>query len=119
MRLVSVCMLALACGTPLEPLPEVADLASPAVPVGVRTVTRGEMKLEIWYPARENTDGETASVDFAEFLSDEFFDRLGAGITIDQVPTDAVRDAEVRRGESPWPVLVFCKNRNSRSSDTV
>ncbi|MCO4746422.1 MAG: dienelactone hydrolase family protein [Proteobacteria bacterium] len=92
---------------PVEAIDAPSDLAAPGAPVGVRTVTDGELSMEIWYPARENTSAETEDADFTLFLSDEFFERLGGDVSIPLVPTLGVRDAKIRRGPEPWPVLVF------------
>ena len=55
-------------------------------------MVRDELSLEIWYPASDRDEAPAEDVDFADFLTPEFFERLGGGIEILLVPTVAMRD---------------------------
>lgn len=122
MRLFSLLPLLAACSG-VEPLELPDPLSEQGAPVGVRTVVWGDLSMEIWYPASDRADEPAEQVDFASFLTDEFFDRLGEDVTIPIVPTTAMRDVPVRRGEQPWPVLLFSHglagNRNQSTDLTI
>lgn len=99
--------LALVACNPVEPLELPEDLTAFGAPVGVRTVVEDELSVEVWYPATDREEAPEEVVDFTDFLSDEFMERLGADITIPLVQTVAMRDLPVRKGEEAWPVVVF------------
>jgi dienelactone hydrolase len=92
-----------AAAEPLD-LPEAP--AETGVPVGVRTIEHEGATIEIWYPAPDDTSGPGEIVDFGATLSDALWDRLGEA-EVATIPTDAVRDAAVRRGQDPYPVILF------------
>ncbi len=106
--------LLLGCPTtedPDEGLPEPLDLpADPAewgVPVGVTTVTHGDTKMEIWYPAPDDVaDRQTEVMWMGQFIPEPVSDALGE-IVLPDVDTRAVREVPLRVPESPYPVVVF------------
>jgi len=92
----------------IEPIVVPDDPAEWGVPVGVQTINANGQTLEIWYPAVDSA-GASASgaVDFTQFLPEAFVRHLGGDLELPSVPTQAVRDATVRRVETPIPVVVF------------
>lgn len=104
--------LAVACRTPdpeprPEPIERPADPAAPAVPVGVRTETVGDLAVEVWYPAAERHRGEPGeAVDFGAWVPTVVTDRLGP-LDLPPVPTPAVRDAALRDAGEPLPAVIF------------
>lgn len=90
-----------------EPLDLPADPAEWGVPVGATTVTHGETKMEIWYPASDDVaDRPTELMWMDQFIPDPVKEVLGE-ITLPDVDTRAVRDVPLRVPESPYPVVVF------------
>lgn len=90
------------------PLNLPSDPSQSGLPVGVRTVqTPDGSTVEVWYPASDAAiDMPTESVDLRLYLSDEISERLGP-VDLPLIPTAAVRDAALREGHAPFPVLVF------------
>ena len=90
-----------------EPFALPADPALPGVPVGVQTATQDGVTLEIWYPAGDSVTGEPGEVvDFSVFVPSSVTDLIGP-VDFPLLPTVAVRDAPLRRTDSPWPVILF------------
>ncbi|MDF1562861.1 MAG: hypothetical protein P1V51_07445 [Deltaproteobacteria bacterium] len=107
--LVPVALLAFAaaCGPKPEPLQLPDDPAETGVPVGVRTFSVGELVVEAWYPASDAVAGEpTEILSLAEWIPIAFTERVGE-IDAPTLQTPAVRDAELRVPESPYPVVIF------------
>lgn len=100
-------VLLLGCGTSTEPLDLPADPAAWGVPVGVQSAERDGVQLEVWYPATDATgEAATEDVDLRDLLSDEFFDRVGT-VEVPPIVQRAVRDADLRVTDEPFPVVVF------------
>ena len=114
-------------GTTPEPLPfpPASPTASPdpsvpgPFPVGVRTVTYQDLDrkqpdgtprtlvTEIWYPAVQATRGKPGvSYDVRTVFTPEQQAAL-AGVSLDPLPTAAVRDAPPARDHGPFPLIVF------------
>lgn len=92
---------------PLEPLDLPADPAASGVPVGVRTLERDGVTIEIWYPAPDALAGEPgAHIDFTEFVPASVTERLG-DLVLPLVSSGAVRDAPVRNLGEAIPGIVF------------
>lgn len=90
-----------------EPLDLPADPAERGAPVGVRTVSHGDLTLEVWYPASDDVAGEaTELVDFYAHIPAVVEAKVGV-FTFPQVDSGAVRDAPLRWPEAPYPVVVF------------
>lgn len=91
----------------VEPLDLPADPAARGVPVGVTTVSDGEQTYEIWYPAADATAGEAEDlIDFDAFLPDSFREAVPE-VDLPSLASGGVRDAALRPGEAPYPVIVF------------
>ena len=92
---------------PLEPLELPSDPAASGVPVGVRTVERAGVTIEIWYPASDAVAGDAGEpVDFMGFVPDSVTDVLG-DLALPVVETTAVRDAPARNMGTRVPAVVF------------
>lgn len=90
-----------------EPLNLPADPAAPGVPVGVRTLETAGVTFEVWYPAPDAAAGRPGdTIDLSEFVPANVDERLG-GVTLPTLVSTAVRDADLRAPESPYPVIVF------------
>lgn len=89
-----------------EPLVLPDDPAERGVPVGVTTLTTGDVTFEVWYPASDATDGPTESPDFDQFLPAAFTDHVG-DVSFPTFDSGAVRDAALRVPEAPYPVVIF------------
>jgi len=87
-------------------------------PVGVTTMTvdvldhEGEprsFRVEIWYPATEEfRDGPFEAISIYEDAPEEHKPYIEVAKTaIEPVETKAVRDATVRRGDGPYPIVLF------------
>lgn len=91
----------------VEPLDLPTNPALAGTPVGVRTIERDSITIEIWYPApdalREQPGG---LVDFAAFVPASVSELLG-DLQLPPVPTRAIRDAGVRNSGEPLPAVVF------------
>jgi len=87
-------------------------------PVGVTTMTvdllghDGEprsLRVEIWYPTTEEfRDGPFEEVNIYEDAPDEYKPYIE--VAKDEVPpieTKAIRDSPVRRGDGPYPIVLF------------
>ena len=103
--------LAVGCApeSPAEPEPLVVpdDPAAWGMPVGVRTLDVGELRLEVWYPASDAHAGDAGSpIDPAEIVPQAFFDRVG-DVELPEIPSRAVRDAAVRDLAESVPALFF------------
>lgn len=94
-------------GAQAEPLDLPADLAETGVPVGVRTETRDDLVVELWYPAADSISGQAGeTVDTTAFVPQVVLDLLGP-FELPGLATFAVRDAPLRVPESPYPVVFF------------
>lgn len=92
---------------PVEPLDLPADPAAAGVPVGVRTLERGGVTIEVWYPAPDDLAGESGpAIDFGVFVPSSVTDRLG-DLSLPAVASGAVRDAPVRNVGERLPAVVF------------
>ncbi len=90
-----------------EPLDLPTDPAVAGVPVGVQTLQTGGVTFEVWYPAPDDARGQAGdTVDLSEFVPDNV-DALLGGVTLPSITSTAVRDAELRAPEEPYPVVVF------------
>lgn len=90
-----------------EPLVLPDDPSEPGAPVGVRTIADGEQTFEIWYPAPDAAFYEEQDeIDFTEFVPDPVLETL-PGLTLPTLGTGAVRGADLRRPEAPYPVILF------------
>lgn len=89
-----------------EPLDLPDDPSVRGVPVGVATLSTGDVTFEVWYPASDATTGATESPDFDQFLPASFTDHVG-GVSFPTFDSGAVRDAALRVPESPYPVVIF------------
>ena len=114
-RVVSVMLVASGCGGESsdtavelgsEPLALPEDPSEKGVPVGVKTEEWDGLTVEIWYPASDDTTGDTDSVNFVDWIPASVTALLG-DVTVPLIETAAVRDASVRRAESPYPVVFF------------
>lgn len=116
MRRLSSLLLLVACAgdkatdsaaPPVEPLALPADPAAAGVPVGVRTIERSGVTIELWYPAPDAIAGEPgADIDFGVFVPASVTDRLG-DLSLPTVASGAVRDAPVRNVGEALPAVVF------------
>jgi pimeloyl-ACP methyl ester carboxylesterase len=99
-------VLAVACQA-ADPLDVPQDpLAQPA-PVGVQTLAVDGRTVEVWYPAPSDApEGPGDEVPIAPFLPASFIDATPE-LTLPTLTTSAVRDAPLRDGGEPWPVVVF------------
>ena len=92
---------------PIEPLDLPADPAENGVPVGVTTVAYEGLTLEVWYPAAESSAREaTEAADFMVFVP-AAVTALLPDFRFPLIETGAVRDAPIRHGEAPYPVVLF------------
>jgi predicted dienelactone hydrolase len=92
---------------PVEPLGLPSDPAASGVPVGVRTIERDGVTIEIWYPAPDDTAGQGGEpVDFVDFVPSSVTETLG-DLSLPPVATTAVRDAAVRNTGEALPAVVF------------
>ena len=92
--------------TKVEPLDLPADRSESGVPVGVQTVEWQGLSVEVWYPAADSTRGAPEQVDLLDWVSPQVLERLD-GLVLPPLETPAVRDAEVRFAEEPFPVVLF------------
>jgi dienelactone hydrolase len=102
-------LLSLACSEPIttEPLELPADQSAAGVPVGVRTVSSGDVTFEVWYPATDATAGEPGeAADPLQFIPQVFLDTVD-DFDMPLLQTDAVRDAPVRDTGEPLRVVLF------------
>ncbi len=100
-------LVALAACAPIEPLDLPTDPAVTGAPVGVRTEVHGDLHVEVWYPAAESArDAATESIDFRDFVPPGVAEALG-DFELPTLPTVAVRNAEVRRTDAPFPIVLF------------
>ncbi len=87
-------------------------------PVGVTTMTvdvldhEGEprsFRVEIWYPTTEEfRDGPFEEINIYEDAPEEYKPYIEIAKTeVPSMPTKAVRDATVRRGDGPYPIILF------------
>lgn len=91
----------------VEPLVVPDDPAARGVAVGVQTFTQGDVTFDVWYPAPDATEGQpTEGVDLQQFVPESVTAVLGE-IPWEGWDSGAVRDAPVRNGPDPYPVLVF------------
>jgi dienelactone hydrolase len=118
-------IIALGCSRPApqEPPPEEVvrpdDPAAPAVPVGVRTESVGELTVEVWYPAAELHRGEPGEdVDFGQWLPSSVTEVLGS-LTLPAIPSVAVRDAALRDAGEPFPVVIFSHGFGATRAQSV
>jgi len=96
-----------ACTATPEPLMLPQDAAETGVPVGVQTHTVGSLTVEVWYPAAEIHRGAASStIDIGSYLPDSVKEVLGTP-ELPPITTIAVRDAEMRVPETPYPVVLF------------
>lgn len=97
----------LAACSQVEPIELGADPSVPAAPVGVQTVTVGELTVEVWYPASEKDDlGEPHTFDLRDLVPAEFLDRV-TDLPAVPIPTRAYRDAPIRDTGEPYPIVLF------------
>ncbi len=90
-----------------EPLVLPDDPAAAGVPVGITTVSVEDQVLEIWYPATDaSADAPEAEVDFDAFLP-ESLATLIPELDLPALGAGAARDADLRPGEAPYPVVLF------------
>ena len=112
LMLVAMTLTAVGCGEAEEqpPAPEPLVLpeepAESGVPVGVRTEDWGGTEVEVWYPASDATTGASEAVDFNRWMPASVEALLGP-VDLPLIPTDAVRDAQLRVPETPYPVVFF------------
>ena len=103
-------LLLLACAEPevvMESLDLPADQAAAGVPVGVQTVTKGDVTFEVWYPASDASAEVAASaVDFMQFIPASFSEAVG-DFSLPALPSVAVRDADVRNTGEAMPLVLF------------
>ncbi len=98
--------LLIACAGP-EPLNLPEDPAVAGVPVGVRTLNRRGLTIEIWYPASDKlTDEPGEALDLTHHVPQVFSDHVDP-FDLPPVQTRAIRDAELRVPETPYPVILF------------
>lgn len=87
-------------------------------PVGVMTIeleddSRGDdgarpIVTEIWYPATDAAiGGETVTYQIEDILRQDALDIIGDAEVSAMLPTTAVRDADVRLDDGPYPVVMF------------
>lgn len=91
----------------VEPLDLPKDPAATGVPVGITTMEVDGQTLEVWYPAEDAAaDGTPDEVDFDVFLPGALTELIPE-LDLPALPTGAVRDAALRPGEAPYPVVIF------------
>lgn len=91
----------------VEPLLLPEDPAASGVPVGVRTVVVEDQTLEIWYPATDaSADQDEDQVDFDAFLPAALTELIPE-LDLPELAEGGVRDADLRPGEAPYPVILF------------
>ena len=95
------------CGPSAEPLDLPADPAATGVPVGVRAAAVDGLAVEILYPAPDAAaEDPTEVLDLSAFVPAAVLDALG-DVDLPILPVPAVRDADLRLPEAPYPVLLF------------
>ncbi len=92
--------------TKVEPLDLPADRSESGVPVGVQTIEWQGLSVEVWYPAADSTRGAPEQVDLLDWVPPSVLEQLD-GLVLPLLATSAVRDAEVRFAEEPFPVVLF------------
>lgn len=93
--------------TLFEPIDQPADPAENGAPVGERTIQAEGQTIEVWYPTSESQRGSaTERADYESFIPDAVTAVLGE-ITLPDVDSGAIRDAPIRVGTAPYPVVVF------------
>lgn len=95
------------CAAAPQPLDLPADPAADGVPVGVRTVVTSSFTVEVWYPAPDGTEASDETLDVNAYVPQAFADAVTAPVEFPRIPLRATRDADVRPGPEPYPVLFF------------
>lgn len=132
-RVLSVMLLsAVACGAEQLPFEPAGPTSAPApsltgpYPVGVRTILLEDdtrmtpggsgprlLKTEVWYPTVEAVRGQGgARYGLSDVLSPAAIAATKLASAVD-IPTTAVRDAEPRVGDGPFPVVFFSHGSNA------